>query len=120
MLNGHHHGILKHSIQESEDENVHFYNSLVLTDDLPVQRTHFNKRPPNIQCDYQRDRTSYDHEYVPLQNRSNDQKINIRARWASGGVKEPMWEGEAMSGASSNPRVYVILVSLCCSIYLFG
>jgi hypothetical protein len=35
-------GILKHSIQNSKDENFHFYNSLVLTDDLAFQRTHFS------------------------------------------------------------------------------
>jgi hypothetical protein len=34
-------GILKSSIQHLLDENFHFYNSLVLTDDLTFQRTHF-------------------------------------------------------------------------------
>jgi hypothetical protein len=39
-------GILKTSIQNLSDENFHFYNSLVLTDDLAFQRTHFCITPP--------------------------------------------------------------------------
>jgi hypothetical protein len=38
-------GILKTSIQNLFDENFHFYNSLVLTDDLAFQRTHFVSHP---------------------------------------------------------------------------
>jgi hypothetical protein len=39
---------MKTSIQDLSDENFHFYNSLVLIDDLTFQRTHFRITPPNI------------------------------------------------------------------------
>jgi hypothetical protein len=39
-------GILKSTVQQLSDENFHFYNSLVLTDDLAFQRTHFRITPP--------------------------------------------------------------------------
>jgi hypothetical protein len=38
-------GILKSTVQHLSDENFHFYNSLVLTDDLAFQRTHFHINP---------------------------------------------------------------------------
>jgi hypothetical protein len=34
-------GIFKSTVQQLSDENFHFLNSLVLTDDLAFQRTHF-------------------------------------------------------------------------------
>jgi hypothetical protein len=34
-------GILKSTVQQLSHENFHFYNYLVLTDDLAFQRTHF-------------------------------------------------------------------------------
>jgi hypothetical protein len=76
-----HTGILKTSIQNLSDKNFHFYNSLVLTDDLAFQRTHFRITPPNIPRLYQRDATSdehYDeHDDLPLQNRSNLQNNEL-------------------------------------------
>jgi hypothetical protein len=38
--------ILKSTVQQLLDKNFHFYNSLVLTDDLAFQRTHFGSHPP--------------------------------------------------------------------------
>jgi hypothetical protein len=70
-------GILKHSIQNSKDEDFHFYNSRVLTDDLAFQRTHFRKALQNMPCIYQHDTVSDDHEDLPLQNRSNDQNNEL-------------------------------------------
>jgi hypothetical protein len=51
-------GILKTSVQGLSDENFHFYNSLVLTDDLAFQRTYFRITPPNIPKIYQHDTIS--------------------------------------------------------------
>jgi hypothetical protein len=48
-------GILKSTVQQLSDENFHFYNSLVLTDDLAFQRTHFRITPPNIPRIYNHD-----------------------------------------------------------------
>jgi hypothetical protein len=69
--------ILKHSIQDSKDENFHFYNSLFLTDDMAFQRIHFKKSPLNIPCIYQHNTASDDHEELPLQNRSKDQNNEL-------------------------------------------
>jgi hypothetical protein len=62
-------GILKHSIQSSKDEKIHFYNSLVLTDDLAFQRTHFRKTPTGIPRLYQHDMASDENKDLPMQNR---------------------------------------------------
>jgi hypothetical protein len=70
-------GILKTSIQNLSDENFHFYNSLVLTDDLAYQQTHFPITPPNIPRLYQHDFTSDDNDDLPLQNRSNLQNNEL-------------------------------------------
>jgi hypothetical protein len=70
-------GILKTSIQNLSDENFHFYNSLVLTDDLAFQRTHFRITPMNILRLYQHDATSDDNDDSPLQNRSNLQNNEL-------------------------------------------
>jgi hypothetical protein len=70
-------GILKTSIQNLSDENFHFYNSLVLTDDLTFQRTHFRITPPNIPRLYHHDGASDDNDDVPLQNRSNLQNKEL-------------------------------------------
>jgi hypothetical protein len=64
-------GILKTSIQNLSDENFHFYNSLVLTDDLTFQRIHFRITPPNIPRIYNHDTASDDNDDLPLQHRSN-------------------------------------------------
>jgi hypothetical protein len=70
-------GILKTSIQNLKDENFHFYNSLVLTDDLAFQRTHFRTTPPNITCLYPHDAASDEQDDLPLQNRSNIQNNEL-------------------------------------------
>jgi hypothetical protein len=70
-------GILKTSIQNLSDENFHFYNSLVLPDDLAFQRTHFRITPPNIPRLHQHDSASDEHYDLPLQNRSNLQKNEL-------------------------------------------
>jgi hypothetical protein len=58
--------ILKTSIQNLSDANFHFYNSLVLTDDLAFQRTHFGITPPNIPRLYNHDAASDDNDDLPL------------------------------------------------------
>jgi hypothetical protein len=63
--------ILKTSIQNLSDKNFHFYNSLILTDNLAFQRTHFWITPPNIPRRYQHDAESDKQDDLPLQNRSN-------------------------------------------------
>jgi hypothetical protein len=70
-------GILKTSIQELSDEKFHFYNSLVLTDDLAFQRTHFRITPPNIPRIYQHDTISASTDDLPLQNRSTSQNNEL-------------------------------------------
>jgi hypothetical protein len=70
-------GILKTSIQNLSDENFHFYNSLVLTDDLAFQRTHFRITPPNIPPLYNHDAASDDNDDLPLQHRSNLQNSEL-------------------------------------------
>jgi hypothetical protein len=58
--------ILKTLIQNLTDENFHFYNSLVLTDDLAFQRTHFWITPPNIPRLYQQEAASDKQDDLPL------------------------------------------------------
>jgi hypothetical protein len=70
-------GILKTSIQNLSDENFHFYNSLVLNDDLAFQRTHFRITPPNIPRIYNHDAASDDNDDLPLQHRSNLQNKKL-------------------------------------------
>jgi hypothetical protein len=70
-------GILKNSIQKLSDENFHFYNSLVLTDDLAFQRTHFRITPPNIPRIYQHDKISDSTDDLPLQNWSTSQNTEL-------------------------------------------
>jgi hypothetical protein len=96
-------GILKHSIQDSKDENFHFYNSLVLTDKLAFQRTHFKKRPPDIPRLYQHDTVSDDHESLPLHNRSNDQNnelLKIGILIATNACTKEISQASIYSGAS--------------------
>jgi hypothetical protein len=69
--------ILKTSIQHLSDENFHFYNSLVLTDDLVFQRTHFRITPPNIPRIYNHDTASDDNDDLPLQHRSKLQNHEL-------------------------------------------
>jgi hypothetical protein len=45
-------GILKSTVQQLSDENFHFYKSLVLTDDLAFQQTHFGSHPPTSHALY--------------------------------------------------------------------
>jgi hypothetical protein len=70
-------GILKSSVQHLSDENFHFYNSLVLTDDLAFQRTPFRITPPNIPCIYNHDTATDDNDDLPLQHRSNLQSHDL-------------------------------------------
>jgi hypothetical protein len=70
-------GILITSIQNFLDENFHFYHSLVLTDDLPFQQTHFRITPPNISRLYQHDAISDDNDDLPLQNQTNLQNNEL-------------------------------------------
>jgi hypothetical protein len=69
--------ILKTSIQNLSDENFHFYNSLVLTDDLAFQQTHFQITPPNIPRIYNHNAASDVNDDLPLQNRSNLQNNEL-------------------------------------------
>jgi hypothetical protein len=70
-------GILKTSIQNLSDENFHFYNSLVLTDDLAFQRAQFRIAPPSIPRICNHDGASYDNDDLSLQHRSNLQKNEL-------------------------------------------
>jgi hypothetical protein len=70
-------GILKTSIQNLSDKNFHFYNSLVLIDDLAFQLTHFRITPPNIPRLYQHEAASDEQDDLPLQNRSNLQNNEL-------------------------------------------
>jgi hypothetical protein len=70
-------GIMKTSIKKLSDENFHFYDSLVLTDDLAFQRTHFRITPPNIPRLYQHDAASDEQNDLPLQNQSNLQNNKL-------------------------------------------
>jgi hypothetical protein len=67
-------GILKISIQNLKDKIFHFYNLLVLKDDLEVQRTHFRTTPTNIPRLYQHYAASDEQDDLPLQNRATIQK----------------------------------------------
>jgi hypothetical protein len=70
-------GILKSTVQQLSDENFHFYSSLVLTDDLAFQRTHFRITPPNIPRIYNHDASTDDTEDLPLQHRSKLQNREL-------------------------------------------
>jgi hypothetical protein len=70
-------GIMKTSIQNLSDENFHFYNSLVLPDDLAFQQTHVRITPPNIPHIYYHDAASDDNDDLPLQNQSNLQNNEL-------------------------------------------
>jgi hypothetical protein len=63
-------GILKSTVQQLSDENFHFYNSLVLTDNLAFQRTYFRITHPNIPRIYNHDASTDDNNDFPLQHRS--------------------------------------------------
>jgi hypothetical protein len=69
--------ILKSSVQHLSDENFHFYNSLVLTDDLAFQQTHVRITPSNIPRIYNNDTATDDNEDLPLQHRSNLQNHEL-------------------------------------------
>jgi hypothetical protein len=65
-------GVLKTSIQNLLDENFHFYNSLVLTDDLAFQRTHFRITSPKTLRLYQYNAVSDDQDDLPLNNQQKN------------------------------------------------
>jgi hypothetical protein len=103
-------GILKHSIQNSKDEDFHFYNSLVLNDDMAFQRTQFRKTPPNIPRIYQHDTASDAHEDLPLQNRSNDQNnelLKIAVLIATNAYTKEISQANFDSGASCCVTLYI-------------
>jgi hypothetical protein len=70
-------GILKSTVQHLSDENFHFYNSLVLTNDLAFQRTHFRIIPPNIPRIYKHDASTDVKEDLPLKHQSQLQKNEL-------------------------------------------
>jgi hypothetical protein len=70
-------GILKSTVHHLSDENFHFYNSLVLTDDLAFQRTHFRITSPNIPRIYNHDASTDDNDDLPLQHRSKLQNHEL-------------------------------------------
>jgi hypothetical protein len=70
-------GILKSTVQQLSDENFHFYNSLILTDDLTFQQTHFQITPPSIPRIYNHDASTDDNDDLPLQHRSKLQNHEL-------------------------------------------
>jgi hypothetical protein len=70
-------GILKSTVQQLSDEKFHFYNSLVLTDDLAFQRTHFRITPPSIPRIYNHDASTDERDDLPLQQRSQLQNHEL-------------------------------------------
>jgi hypothetical protein len=70
-------GILKSTVQQLSDKYFHFYNSLVLTDDLTFQRIHFRITPPNILRIYNHDASTDDNDDLPLQHRSQLQNHEL-------------------------------------------
>jgi hypothetical protein len=70
-------GILKSTVQQLSDENFHFYNSLVLTDDLAFQRTHFQITTPNIPRIYNNNASTDDNDDLLLQHRSQLQNHEL-------------------------------------------
>jgi hypothetical protein len=70
-------GILKSTVQQLSDENFHFYNSLVLTDGLVFQQTHFRITHPNIPRIYKHDASTDDNDDLLLQHQSNLQNHEL-------------------------------------------
>jgi hypothetical protein len=68
---------LKHRSKTYQTKNINFYNSLVLTDDLAFQRTHFRITPPNIPRLYQHDTVSDAQGDLPLKKQSNLQNNEL-------------------------------------------
>jgi hypothetical protein len=102
--------ILKTSIQELSDDNFHFYNPLVLTDDLTFQRTHFRITPPNIPHMYQHDAASNDNDDLPLQNRSslkNNELLKIAILIATKAITKETSHAIIDSGASCCVTPYI-------------
>jgi hypothetical protein len=58
-------------------QNFHFYNSLVLPDDLTFQRTHSRITPPNIPRLYQHDAAYSEQDDSPQQHISNIQNNEL-------------------------------------------
>ena len=70
-------GILKHTIDNCQKEKFHFYNSLVLTDDLAFQRIYFKGTPVNVPRIYWNDNAPENIDDLPLQTRSLDQNQTL-------------------------------------------
>jgi hypothetical protein len=103
-------GILKTSIQDLSNENLHFYNFQVLTDDIAFQRTHFSITPPNIPRLYQHDAASDDHDDLPLQNRSslqNNELLKIAVLIATNACTKETSHAIIDSGASCCVTPYI-------------
>jgi hypothetical protein len=102
--------ILKTSIQNLSDENFHFYNSLVLTDDLAFQRTHFRITPPNIPHLYQHDAAPDEQDDLTLQNRStlqNNELLKISVLIATNACTTETSHAIIDSGASCCVTSYI-------------
>jgi hypothetical protein len=92
------------------DENFQFYNSLVLTDDLAFQRTHFWITPPNTPRLYQHDAASDDNDDLPLQNQSNlqnNQLLKIAILIATNSCTKETSHAKIDSGASCCVTPYI-------------
>jgi hypothetical protein len=103
-------GILKHSIQDSKDDNFHSYNSLILRDDLAFQRMYFKKIPTSIPCLYQHDIAPDYQADLHLQNRSNEQSnalLKIAILIASNACKEEISQVIIDFGASCCVTPYI-------------
>jgi hypothetical protein len=103
-------GIPKSSVQHLSDENFHFYNSLVLTDDLAFQRTHFRITPPNIPRIYNHDTATDDNADLPLQHRSNLQNhelMKIAILVATNTCTKETYHAIIDSGASCCVTLYI-------------
>jgi hypothetical protein len=68
---------VQEKLTSSSNEKFHFYNSLLLTNDLASQGTHFRITPPSIPHIYNHDTESDDNDDIPLQHKSNLQKNEL-------------------------------------------
>jgi hypothetical protein len=103
-------GILKSTVQQLSYENFHFYNSLVLTDDLTFQRTHFRITPPNIPRIYNHDASIDDNDDLQLQHRSQQQNhelMKISILIAKNTCKKEISHAIIDSGASCCVTPYI-------------
>jgi hypothetical protein len=69
-------GILKHALNQANDEQVHFHNSPVLADNIAFQRTDFRKIQNNAPHLYKPSEAAHDDDLI-LQTRTNDQNKTL-------------------------------------------